>query len=201
MKTAKTKDQDQVHFSRDQVMGVISSLMHKVGESNAQPMHKVYVELQKLTQILSDMHAEIAATPTQDIGQKHVPIATDELDAVVGVTEEASATIMDATEAIQAIVSDHEDIQGAVMAETTKIFEACTFQDITGQRITKVIKTLKDIEAIVARLHALFDPDGKRPVSMGEDTRTEDEKLMNGPQLEGQGVTQDEIDKLLAEFG
>ena len=35
---------------------------------------------------------------------------------------------------------------------------------------------------------------------LSEDLRGADEALMNGPQLSGQGVSQDDIDKLLAEL-
>ena len=39
---------------------------------------------------------------------------------------------------------------------TTRIYEACSFQDITGQRITKVVAALKAIEAKVAQIVATF---------------------------------------------
>ena len=39
---------------------------------------------------------------------------------------------------------------------TTRIYEACGFQDITGQRITKVVATLKAIERKVAQIVATF---------------------------------------------
>ncbi len=39
---------------------------------------------------------------------------------------------------------------------TTRIYEACSFQDITGQRITKVVATLKTIERKVAHIIGTF---------------------------------------------
>jgi chemotaxis protein CheZ len=81
-----------------------------------------------------------------------------------------------------------------------KIFEACSFQDITGQRISKVVGTLREIEGAVDKLLNLFGPGDADPLPEMEDTRSEDEQLLNGPQLDGQGVSQDDIDKLLAEF-
>lgn len=188
------------NYSREQVMEVIASVMKKAGSTQNQPLQHIHSELEALAETIESMHQDILATRSQDVTDKHIPTATDELDAVVGATEEASATIMDSCESIQEIMKDTDEAtREAVIAETTKIFEACAFQDITGQRISKVVKTLKDIEASVNRLLELFGhADAKLPEA--EDSRNEDEKLKNGPQLAGEGVTQDEIDKLLAEF-
>jgi chemotaxis protein CheZ len=85
---------------------------------------------------------------------------------------------------------------------TTKIYEACNFQDITGQRITKVVMTLKHIDTKVgALLTALGDELG--PTKIGDDTMVQQPphdnpaSLLNGPQLPGRGVDQDHIDRLL----
>jgi len=107
---------------------------------------------------------------------------------------------MDSCEAIQGLASDCGDTGNTIIDETNKIFEACSFQDITGQRISKVVKTLKDIETSVDDLLNLFGPVDKSKVGELTDDRDDDEKLKNGPQMAGQGVSQDDIDKLLAEF-
>ena len=189
------------NYSRDQVMDVISSIMGKMTTSQVQPLDHIHSELSGLAKTIDDLHADILASRGYDVGDKHIPKATDELDAVIGATENASATIMDSCEAIQAIVENSDDAtKSGVFEETTRIFEACSFQDITGQRISKVIKTLKDIEATVDNLLNLFSPVNENEKTEATDDRTEDEKLLNGPQLNGQGVSQDDIDKLLAEF-
>lgn len=190
------------NYSRDQVMSVIQSVMDKATPAQSQELQSVYDELSSLAKIIDDMHADILATRSHDVGGKHVPTATDELDAVVGATEKASASIMDACESIQTIAQNVEDeTQNQIVNETMKIFEACSFQDITGQRITKVIKTLHEIEGKVDNLLHLFGArEATTSVPEEQDNRSEDEKLLNGPQLDGQGVSQDDIDKLLAEF-
>ena len=191
-----------IEYNRDQVMKVISSVIDKVGANQSQPMSLIRHELQGLAAVIDQMHQDILSTRSHDVGGKHIPTATDELDAVVGATEEASATIMDSCEEIQAIVEkiSDEDAKNAIVDQTNKIFEACSFQDITGQRINKVVKTLITIEDTVDNLLKLFGPVDKSSLPQAVDTRTEDEKLMEGPQMAGKGVSQDEIDKLLAEF-
>ena len=189
-------------YNRDQVMKVISSVMEKAGSNQAQPMNHIRAELEGLADTIDKMHQDILATRPHDVGGKHIPSATDELDAVIGATEDASATIMDSCEIIQSIAGtvSNEDAKSGIIDQTNKIFEACSFQDITGQRISKVVKTLRTIEDSVDGLLKLFGPVEASALPKDVDTRTEDEKLMEGPQLAGQGVSQDEIDKLLAEF-
>jgi chemotaxis protein CheZ len=95
-------------------------------------------------------------------------------------------------------------LQGAV----TRIYEACSFQDITGQRIGKVVTALKAIEtrvsAVVSAASGMPGPESAPLVASGaapgDDKRTEGQKLANGPQLPGSGVSQSEIDRLLASF-
>ncbi len=189
------------NYSRDQVMSVIHSVMDKATPAQSQALQNIHSELASLAKTIDKLHEDILATRSHDVGGKHIPTATDELDAVIGATETASATIMDSCEAIQSFVDGaDETVKNNVVGETMKIFEACSFQDITGQRISKVVSTLREIEGTVDKLLGLFGPTDASPLPEAEDTRTEDEKLLNGPQLEGQGVSQDDIDKLLAEF-
>lgn len=192
------------NYSRDQVKQMISSVMEKSASPQVETLQNVYEELSSLSTIIDDMHADIIATGSQEIMDKHVPNATNELGAVVGSTEEASASIMDACEMIQNISEELEgDPKTEILNQTTKIFEACSFQDITGQRITKVISTLHQIETAVDRLLGLFGPfEDEKIQNNGSDSAmaNSDEGLMNGPQLPGQAISQDDIDKLLAEF-
>ncbi|MCZ6542137.1 MAG: protein phosphatase CheZ, partial [Planctomycetota bacterium] len=81
--------------------------------------------------------------------------------------------------------------------EIIKIFEACNFQDITGQRTNKVIKTIRFIEEKILALINIWGVDAfldlpvhDQPVANGDDA------LMNGPQRANEGITQDEINAL-----
>ncbi len=194
-------------FERDQVIKIINSVIEKVEHAEDESTSVIYQELQELQKIIEEARSAIGATRPDDIKDKHIPIATDELDAVVESTAEATGTIMDAAESIMEKAGEIGGEQGdAITNEVMKIFEACSFQDITGQRITNVVKTLKEIESkvgkmisiIVSRLpginHASDD------VTEDVDTRTEDEKLLNGPQMADKAITQDDIDKLLSDF-
>ncbi len=191
-------------FKRDQVVKIISSVISKVGASETISRDLLYRELRDLHQIIEDARREIGLSRPGEIKHKHIPSATDELDAVVAATAEATGTIMDCCEAIETGCTgldpaQAEPISGAVM----KIYEACSFQDITGQRITKVVRTLKEIDGKVDSLLSLLGADKMAQIE-GESDSTKapqgDAALLNGPQLPGAGISQSDIDKLLAEF-
>lgn len=78
-----------------------------------------------------------------------------ELEAVVQATESAANTIMEAAEAIGEWVRegrrDPESLE-AVASRINTIFEACTFQDITGQRIRRAIEQLQHVESMLTEM-------------------------------------------------
>jgi chemotaxis protein CheZ len=156
-------------------------------------------ELEALGREVRRAKSEIAALSVDDINQSHIPAATDELDAVVEHTAAATNEILDSCEMLEALQSklDGEAAQ-AVAGAVTRIYEACSFQDITGQRIGKVVAALKAIEQRVNNVTAGFGRGVTDPPA--PDTRTEGEQLANGPQLPGNASSQADIDKLLASF-
>jgi len=162
-------------------------------------------ELEALGREVQRAKTEIAALRVDDINASHIPRATDELDAVVEHTANATNEILDVCEGLEAMQArvpapESEKLAAAV----TRIYEACSFQDITGQRISKVVAALKAIEARVAAVTARFAP-GADALPPPEETMpvtsvTEGRALANGPQLPAAASSQQEIDKLLASF-
>ncbi len=189
-------------FDRQEVVKIIRSVMETIDSDN--PVTKIYDQLDGLAQYIENARHEIAQTNPDEINNKHIPTATDELDAVVGATEEATGSIMDACDAISDVAANLDgEAQEQITDHITKIYEACSFQDITGQRITKVVKALQHIESKVGEiLNALGDEVGAvSRTETVEEEKSEDEKLLNGPALpDSGGIDQDEIDRLLAEF-
>jgi chemotaxis protein CheZ len=138
---------------------------------------------------------EIAAINRPADKSLHFDSMADQLDAIVQATEEATNTIMGCMEKNDDVVTKlRETITHAaqlalldqINANGADVFEACSFQDITGQRFSKVVKSVTYVED---RVNALIEvkPDKEK---------TEDEKLLHGPALEGEGIFQDEVDKL-----
>jgi chemotaxis protein CheZ len=188
-------------YSRKEVVQILQSAMASVG-SETEATKKLQQELQVLHDYIENMRSELAQMRSIEISHNHIPSATDELDAVVGETAKATGTIMDACEKIETIGGKIGGDQGnELSAIVTSIYEACGFQDITGQRITKVVKTIKNIENKVGDILSAFGHaiPGKESGPAAPSLQ-EKASLLNGPQLKGPSVNQDEIDKLLAEF-
>jgi len=162
-------------------------------------------EVRALSLAIQHTKAEIAALRPQNSEDDRLIAVTNELDAIVSSTERATNVILESAEKIDSLAAQlqshvtegfssqiAEDIRDAVVG----IFEACNFQDITGQRITKVVKTLQYIEERVNKMIEIWGPDTFEDLPSLPEVSDDESKLLNGPQLENQGVSQEDIDKL-----
>jgi chemotaxis protein CheZ len=160
-------------------------------------------EMEALGQEVRRAKSEIAALCVDDINQSHIPRATDELDAVLEHTARATNEILDVCEGLEAMQQHLPPPESEKLGEAvTRIYEACSFQDITGQRISKVVSALKSIEARVAAVTARFGQPGAPPPPppAAVTPATEGRALANGPQMPAAASSQADIDKLLASF-
>ena len=164
-------------------------------------------ELSGLFRYVQRVRQEIAAIGRPAEEEHQFETMGEQLDAIVKATEEATNTIMtkmeENIELLAALRRRVDDPEAAAIIDKlsengTAASEACSFQDMTGQRVTKVAKSITYVEDRVNKLievwgRAELDKVEVKP----EREKTEDEKLLHGPALEGQGgLSQDEIDKL-----
>ncbi len=191
-------------YGRDKVVRIINSVIEKVGEAGDFSKESLFRELHELKAVIDEARTEIANIQPLDINDKHLPSATDELDAIVAATEEATSTIMDACEGLEDIAAKvGGDVSDAITNHVTGIYEACSFQDITGQRISKVVNSLKVVESKVEKILHVVSEKGQVHLPEEEEKGPKeltDADLMNGPQMPDKSISQDEIDRLLAEF-
>jgi chemotaxis protein CheZ len=183
---------------------MVAQVVHAVlsnmsGDLSAQET-SLLSEVEALGRTIASAKAEIAALRVDDINDNHIPFATDELDAIVEHTATATNAILTSCEMLDDVAGHLAGEPAAKLQDaTTRIYEACTFQDITGQRITKVVATLKTIEAMVGRIVTTFGdrPEGTEAVAL---TKPADVSLLSGPQHPTVAMDQSDIDKLLASF-
>ena len=201
------KLQSQGEANPAEITAIVESIMSKLAGDLTAADLKLYTELEQLARFIQNARSEIAAVRPQDINAEDIPRATDELDAVVGATEEATGTILDACEQLEkATASLPPEAAEQITNAVTRIYEACNFQDITGQRITKVVKTLKHIEdRVSAMLTAFGDEIAKHqgsaaPAAAPAAAKPSDAELLNGPQMPDDAKKQAEIDAILASF-
>jgi len=171
----------------------------------ASEVEKLKSELVGLFQYVQRVRQEIAAIHRPADEEHQITSMGEQLDAIVKATESATNTIMETVEDIGGLL-DHirDDLpkkQQAVLkkidAKTNIIFEACSFQDITGQRVSKVMKSITYVENRVNTLIEIWGKEELDRIKVDPDhIKSEDEALLNGPQLEGKGLDQSEIDAL-----
>ncbi len=165
-------------------------------------------EIKGLARMIAETKQEIAALRSDDPDQDKIVAMTNELDAVVTATEGATETILEVAEKVDDLAArirnDSKEIDARANAEeigesVVRIFEACNFQDLTGQRISKVVNTLKYVEERVNAMTEIWGAD-EAPLSEVDNAPSPepdtDDHLLNGPQLENQGISQDDIDKM-----
>ncbi len=152
----------------------------------------VYRDCADLAHYILTARREIAQMRPKDLTEKRLPRAGQELDAIVQATEQATNTIMEAAEQIMAANVGSRVVQDAVM----QIFEACSFQDITGQRISKVVKTIEHVEERLEALKRAWGPDLGTDEPAPSEPQDEEAALLNGPALDGEGASQDDVDAL-----
>ena len=157
-------------------------------------------ELAAVADYIAHMKKEIAALRANELTRERIPSANDELGNVVQATASATHTIMAAAEEILGSggLSD-KDYRDLVETRVLSIFEACSFQDITGQRIAKVLELLGQVEKRLDRFSKAVNvrdsADGADPEEALRHARRE-VLLLHGPQNEDVAIKQDDIDAL-----
>jgi len=151
----------------------------------------------------ADMAALVAGT--KDSGQ--VSRVSRELAAIVTGTERATQAILQAAEEIDqsahalATTLDRGHEQGLahdIQERVVQIFEVCNFQDLTGQRVSNVVTTLKFIEERISRLFEIWQRIEHFKPAVAEQDESDERRFLNGPKLADDGghSTQSEIDRI-----
>ncbi len=154
----------------------------------------IFSEIEQISKQIKLTRSEMVNLNPAAIGEKFIPGATSELEAVTKATEQSTNIILDAAETIQNIAMQLPDkvVSGQIIDKITAIFEACNFQDITGQRIAKTLKALEEIDNRISSLVKSIGikASAQEPVEMPNQRKT----TLTGPQLEA--PSQNDIDNL-----
>jgi len=166
-------------------------------------------EIIGLVQYVRRFREEIAHMVAAEGDQTRFDSMSDQLDAIVGATEHATDTILERMEEVDTLVEQIRTTEDAttrnalcdrINTETMAAIEACTFQDITGQRVTKIVRSMKFVEE---RVNIMIDLWGQDEINRlaGEysemNKRQGDDALLNGPALSKEAsISQADIDKL-----
>lgn len=190
----------------DRVLKAVNELRLSLA-SGAGPSHVEILrrELQEMSHSIVQTRQEIAAIkPADHPGNNRIMVATEELDAIVTATERATSDILTAAERLQLLADDltttgaDQRLCDEVTNLATHILMACSFQDITGQRTTKVVNVLRYLEQRVNAMIEIWGVDGIKQKMLETGDARPDAHLISGPPRDGEGILQDDVDRLMS---
>ncbi|MFY9291475.1 MAG: protein phosphatase CheZ [Methylorubrum rhodinum] len=172
------------------------ALPRDVRSSSSTPSAMIQ-ELRDIADYIAKLRDAIGLLRANELTRDRLPMVHEELGEVVAATAGATNTIMSSAETILGL-ADGPGYRAAVEAKIFDIFEACAFQDITGQRIAKVAEAMSQLESRLSRFTVAVKARDAGGVDEGEvDRRKRNESLLlNGPQKGGPATPQDAIDAL-----
>lgn len=184
------------------VLTAIEQLERSLRERQSLPgAERMRLELVDMANAIARTKLEIASIKPAGGSAGKIGYATNELDAIVESTEKATSEILAVIERIQEVARTLRG-QGAdaaicdvLNALAIEAYTACSFQDLTGQRIRRVIDVMRFLEARIdamIRIWRIEENSAPHAEAAGEDP------LLNGPALPGEGLAQPEIDELIA---
>ncbi|NIX78426.1 protein phosphatase CheZ [Microvirga terricola] len=204
-----------------EIMGALASLRELITptqevsqsllEEHRRDLHeamRLKVELDAISSAIQRTKQEIATLHYAGAQGREIAKVTDELGAIVLGTESATNTILAAVERIDEVAAnlaarlsgDDKEMAREIAEQVISVFEACNFQDITGQRISKVVSAMRFIDERVRQMIDIWGglESFKEVETVKDPARDGDKALLNGPPLEGDVdcTSQDAIDAL-----
>jgi len=131
-----------------------------VQNREAQEKDRLRMDLLEMSRAISRTKHEISTLRPQGAQPNELGVASEALDAIVRTTERATSDILEAAEQIQeaAWTLREEGASEAMCDEldrrATDIYTACSFQDLTAQRTTRIVDTLRFLEG---RINAMIE--------------------------------------------
>lgn len=128
-------------------------------------------DLMEMADAIARTRAEVAALSTAEQGESRLTVASEALDAIVRATERATSDILSAAEEVQEAAwtlretGVDSELCDALDRHATQIYTACSFQDLTAQRTSRVVHTLRYLESRIASMIGIWgNPDDAVPV-------------------------------------
>ncbi|KQQ12270.1 hypothetical protein ASF59_22395 [Methylobacterium sp. Leaf121] len=132
-------------------------------------------DLMEMADAIARTRAEVAALSTAEQGESRLTVASEALDAIVRATERATSDILSAAEEVQEAAwtlretGIDSELCDALDRHATQIYTACSFQDLTAQRTSRVVHTLRYLENRIASMIGIWGSPEDAVPPLGED--------------------------------
>jgi chemotaxis protein CheZ len=155
---------------------------------------EIYYQIENILLQISELKKDISNLNAEILHDNFIPEMEIELESIIMQTEESVSGILDTVDKISEIAKKIQDdqIRGALLHKVTKILELCNFQDLTGQRIQKIIYHLSKIESIIFKMLHALRPENELKIP---DHDEKNKSLLNGPQKKEDTPSQEDIDQ------
>ena len=191
---------------RAEVGGLFADLHRFVDRRIAELSAEVHGAVQLMDYSEANITGQLSRVHEQIVSLIAAPAAATrnsglELEAVVVATESAANQIMEAAEAIgDWLASGNRDADSvqAVAERINAIFEACTFQDLTGQRIRRAIEHLQKVETMLGGIiHDSAEGNAPHAEAPGAAPLPLESTTTSAAAMQTPDLAQEEIDRLL----
>ncbi|HYF55789.1 MAG TPA: hypothetical protein VEA41_16160 [Salinarimonas sp.] len=169
------------------------------GERQVQSMDRLRFDLVDMARAITRTKSEIASIRPSDHAQTDLVVASEALDGIVRTTERATSEILEAAEHVQEAAwtlreeGANDTLCDELDRRATEIYTACSFQDLTAQRVVKIVQTLRFLEG---RLNAMIDiwgaPEGEEAADPG---RPDLSRTLSGDEA----LSQSDVDGVILE--
>jgi chemotaxis regulatin CheY-phosphate phosphatase CheZ len=139
-------------------IGRIESIVRE--ERETQEMDRLRFDLMEMAKAIARTKAEIASIRPPGAETSELNVASEALDAIVRTTERATSDILEAAEHVQEAAwtlreeGANEPMCDELDRRATDIYTACSFQDLTAQRTSRIVGTLRYLES---RINAMIE--------------------------------------------
>ena len=182
------------HADTDVLLQAIGRIETVVTAERGPPgMERLRFDLIEMAKAISRTKSEIAAIHTPDHDQSQLGAASEALDGIVRTTERATSDILQAAEEVQEVAWTLRET-GAESAvcdrldhNATQIYTACSFQDLTAQRTSRIVNTLRYLEQRLIAMIEIWASEDDPPAQAGQRAEMPETAL-----------DQDDVDEIVA---
>jgi chemotaxis regulatin CheY-phosphate phosphatase CheZ len=172
------------------------------GARTAQEGDRFRASLREMASAIARTKTDIASIHAVEREHNRLFEASEALDAIIRTTEQATSDILAAAEHIQesAWTLREDGVNAGLCHEldrrAAEIYTACSFQDITAQRIAKVIQTLGYLEARINAMIAVWD---RTEGALTPEVETPEPSHCQAPEPSAIELDQSEVDSMIVD--
>lgn len=169
-----------------------------LAERQVQSMDRLRFDLVEMAKAITRTKTEIASIRPADHAGTDLVVASEALDGIVRTTERATSEILEAAEHVQEAAwtlreeGANETLCDELDRRATEIYTACSFQDLTAQRVTRIVGTLRFLEG---RLNAMIDIWGGAEAEDATEARSDLSRDLD----RDEALTQSDVDGVIFE--